>query len=492
MPSPLFRARRVLAVLLLAITAIAVTPNSASAFPNGRAPRSALARIYHPSAQLHVYLAKPAAAAFNTMVLYAAQQHAAVPYVAGSLSAYRPFAGQLLLRKQWCAVGRCANAAIPGHSNHGLGHAIDLANPVTMRPWLDRRGAYFGWSKRWSDAPWEPWHILWRPGHWKHRPDPGPDPLSPRLAWHSGGRGQAYWVRQLQRYLHVHADGSFGRATARALRHFRRAHHLKPRPAVTTPKVWALLRNPAPAKHDTPPPKQPIPVPKVPPKTTPVAAVATVIDVSSYQGSIDATKVAHAGVSAIVEKTSEGLTYHDPRWTKARVHAIRAAHLVLGTYHFLRPQPGRSAAAEATFAVRAARAGGWRAKSDLPIGEDLETSAFSQHTAAGWCAVARYGLAFAKHVRKLTGRYPLLYSYPGFLNSIPMSCRKALGVLKLWIAHYRVKAPIVPWPWSNARRPGYTAWQFDDSGRIPGISGHVDLSLVAGGVPALRRLASAR
>lgn len=476
--------------LTMAIAALCALTISApaGAVTNGRLPAGDLARIYHPSAQLHVSLARPAAAAYNSMVLLAVEEHAAVPYVTGPLSAYRNYAGQVLLRKQWCATGRCANAAVPGTSNHGLGHAIDLANPGAMRPWLDRHGPHFGFSKRWSDAPQEPWHILWRPGHWTAHPDPGPDPLSPRLQLGSSGLGQAYWVRQLQRYLHLHVDGRFGPHTARALRAFRRAHHLAIHPNVTTPKVWALLRNPGPAKTDTPPPTQPIPVPKVPAKTTKAAALATVIDISSYQGPVGFAKVAKAGVAGVVAKASEGLTYHDPTWTKARVHAIRAAHLVLGVYHFVRPQPGRSPAAEATFAVKSARAAGWSPKTDLPLAEDLETTAYNQHTASGWCQTASYGLAFARKVKALTGRPPILYSYPGFLNSMTTACRAKLGTLKLWIAHYRVKTPLVPAPWST-RRPAYTAWQYDDSGRLPGISGHVDLSTFTGGIPALHKLA---
>lgn len=79
---------------------------------------------------------------------------------------YRPLPQQHDARRYWCSRGRCGNAAVPGTSNHGLGTAVDLMN-MTQRRWIDRKGAKYGWSKRWSDAPHEFWHLKWRPGVWK-------------------------------------------------------------------------------------------------------------------------------------------------------------------------------------------------------------------------------------------------------------------------------------------------------------------------------------
>jgi len=47
-----------------------------------------------------------------------------------------------------------------------------------MRAMVDRIGAKYGWSKQWSDAPTEWWHILYQPGHWSGT-DPGPDGAQP-------------------------------------------------------------------------------------------------------------------------------------------------------------------------------------------------------------------------------------------------------------------------------------------------------------------------
>lgn len=68
----------------------------------------------------------------------------------GSLSSYRSFAGQVLMRRQWCAQGKCQNAAVPGTSNHGWGRAVDNGRKQEAI----RYGHGVGVRDP-SDAPWE-------------------------------------------------------------------------------------------------------------------------------------------------------------------------------------------------------------------------------------------------------------------------------------------------------------------------------------------------
>lgn len=100
-------------------------------------------------------LRKDAAARFNAMnVALRAQGHATV-VLNGSLSGYRPFAGQVVMRQSWCSRGACGNAAVPGTSDHGWGIAGDAnwmsttQGYITVNHWFD---------KSCSDAPWESWH----------------------------------------------------------------------------------------------------------------------------------------------------------------------------------------------------------------------------------------------------------------------------------------------------------------------------------------------
>jgi len=58
-----------------------------------------------------------------------------------------------------------------------------------------------------------------------------------------------------------------------------------------------------------------------------------------------------------------------------------------------------------------------------------------------------------------------------------------LGIYHLWIAHYEVDCPSVPPGWR-----GWRFWEHSSSGRVPGISGLVDLDAFPGTAAALRHL----
>ena len=89
----------------------------------------------------------------------------------GPAGSYRTIAQQRQLYAEYLRGGNLA--AKPGTSNHGWGLAVDLGSRA-MRGMVNRIGAYYGWSKAWSDAPSEWWHIKYESGHWSG-PDPGPD-----------------------------------------------------------------------------------------------------------------------------------------------------------------------------------------------------------------------------------------------------------------------------------------------------------------------------
>lgn len=248
--------RRCLAILLIALAAIAAcaTPAPAHGYANGRVPSSQLAPVGQGGC---VKLPRDAAASWNTMQLYVGARLV----FNGCLSAYRDYAGQVKLRRQWCAVGRCGNAAVPGTSNHGneLG-AGD--NPPSVRRKLDQVGQIFGWCKYRergangrtcgpSDAAHESWHTRRTRGIWTRRPDPGPDPNVPLLVRGSGGPGQGGYVKRVQRHLHRHlktgrchtfpTDGNFGPTTQACVKRLQRGRRLSPDGRVGV-RTWAALR----------------------------------------------------------------------------------------------------------------------------------------------------------------------------------------------------------------------------------------------------------
>ena len=132
-------------------------------YENGKLPDSALAPIAQGQ------LANECAAGWNALNVEArANGLELVP--TGSKSSYRTYAQQVELYQVYLDGGNLA--AVPGTSNHGWGTAVDLATP-DMRSLVDRIGAKYGYSKSWSDAPSEWWHVCYQSGHYSG-PDPGP------------------------------------------------------------------------------------------------------------------------------------------------------------------------------------------------------------------------------------------------------------------------------------------------------------------------------
>lgn len=154
--------------------------------------------------------------------------------------AYRSYARQLLAKRTYGS-----NAAIPGTSNHGLGINVDLM--TRQQRWvIDQVGRSFGFSKSWSDAQWEWWHITYRSGSY---------PLvttwsGTNKTLHYGQKGPS--IAQLQKLLRGHGytkvpkpgkpgRGFFGKATRNAVKDFQRKHHLTA-DGICGPKTWAALR----------------------------------------------------------------------------------------------------------------------------------------------------------------------------------------------------------------------------------------------------------
>ena len=182
---------------------------------NGRLPPSELAPI--PGGRLR----KDAAAAFNAMHAASVRRYNIPLQPFGPMSSYRDLNEQQVLWNLYQS-GRGNLAAHPGTSNHGWGLAVDFATP-RMRGVVDAIGAPFGWSKRWSDAPSEWWHVIYKPGIWHGAASPT-DTLS------EGATGDA--VAVIQQALRAHGggdvvvDGTFGPGTAAAVRAVQAVRHL--------------------------------------------------------------------------------------------------------------------------------------------------------------------------------------------------------------------------------------------------------------------------
>jgi len=205
------------------------------------------------------------------------------------------------------------------------------------------------------------------------------------------------------------------------------------------------------------------------------------IDVSHWQNTIDWAKVSGAGKRFAFLKATDGHDYLDPTFALNRAGA-RANGLVVGAYHFARPDPSKGdAIEEARWFVSHARI---RPGGLLPV-LDLETSqGLNQQGITLW---ARRWVA---EVRRLTGVTPLMYTSPyGWASRTDDSRALARDGVPLWVAHWGVESPLLPaGDWDGN---GWRVWQHTSDGHVAGIEGRVDLDVVRGrslGPITIRRL----
>lgn len=226
-------------------------------YVNGRLPQGALAPIpgTSPRSGGRPLLRKDPARAYTALHNYAVERWGiSMALDEGSIRrAYRELSAQQAARKMWCAAGKCGNAAIPGTSNHGLGINVDLL--TRQQRWvIDQVGAKFGFSKRWSDAANEWWHITYRSGTYSmiakyagspsptlRRGQTGPSIVKLKILLYrrgvrkfSGGVGKA----NSNRY-----DRFFGANTKAAVQRYQKKKGLKA-DGIVGPTTWTRLQKP--------------------------------------------------------------------------------------------------------------------------------------------------------------------------------------------------------------------------------------------------------
>lgn len=205
-------------------------------------------------------------------------------------------------------------------------------------------------------------------------------------------------------------------------------------------------------------------------------------DVSRYQhagGSpIDWQRVADSGQSFAFLKATEGTSVTNA-WFADDWAGTAAAGLYRGAYHFARPStaPDSGPAQAAAFARTI---GDQSAAGTLPPVLDLETDGgLSRAQLTAWTR------SFLDRLQELTGRRPIVYTYPSFWQR-SMGGTDEFAGYPLWIAHYTRAAEPTHTGW-----PSWSFWQYSDSSRVDGIRGEVDMNRFHGSSVELARLALA-
>lgn len=179
------------------------------------------------------------------------------------------------------------------------------------------------------------------------------------------------------------------------------------------------------------------------------------LDVSSWQGVIDWARVAAAFV---IVRVAHGST-PDPRAVENLRGAIAAGKIV-GAYQYLEPgvtwQEHADAFLETLDGIEVAF-----------VAIDIE----DPHLVPGEAAFD--ALAWLRYVG-----HPCAYVYTGLEPAARLHLADVpeLGEWPLWVAHYGVRKPGVPGPWTS-----WAVWQRSGSGRANGVRGPVDIDVLAEG-----------
>jgi len=206
----------------------------------------------------------------------------------------------------------------------------------------------------------------------------------------------------------------------------------------------------------------------------PAASAISGVDVASFQhpngASIDWAAVKASGQSFAFIKATESTSYTNPYFATDWAQA-GAVGLYRGAYHYAKPaMPLDTAVAQARYFV--SRTGSMTGGLDLPGVLDLEEDGgLSQTDLANW---TRTWLA---EVTRLTGKKPILYTGYYFWQDEVGNPTDIGANYRLWLPSYPANPesttfrPLVPAGWST-----WTFWQYRSDGRVPGISGNVDMN----------------
>ena len=191
------------------------------------------------------------------------------------------------------------------------------------------------------------------------------------------------------------------------------------------------------------------------------------IDVSHWQDTIDWPDVAAAGKRFAFMKASEGRNYVDPTYATNRAQA-NVNGIKVGAYHFAKPDTDAGdAVAEADHFIATA---GWASGDLLPV-LDLEVTG-----GLGPTKLQNWVKAFLDRVYAQTGERAMIYTSPNFWKTNmgdTTSVRR--GRLPLPVGRPLDHRALRDRPGRQLGRNGWTFWQYTSDGRVPGISGRVDL-----------------
>ncbi len=219
------------------------------------------------------------------------------------------------------------------------------------------------------------------------------------------------------------------------------------------------------------------------------------LDISHYEGrGFPFAQLRQMNVSFVYLKATQGTHFADktfgPNWLAlASLPAEKA--VPRGAYHFLSADPKQSGLEQANRFIAYIKLHGGLRSNDLPPALDLEWDRACGECDDRWTAgnrtasdIIKAATDFAKRVKELTGRIPLLYTNKSFLSDHGILSEEQIGLLtadcKVWIFDLSESDRILEIP--NAKKNlHHILWQFTWNGKLSsGYQGNLDVDVFQG------------
>ena len=224
--------------------------------------------------------------------------------------------------------------------------------------------------------------------------------------------------------------------------------------------------------------------PKETPRATPADEAVTgwegdppyrYIDASRWQGKIkmeDWAQVKAAGYKGVMLRAvgnRNGVPYIDPTFEDNYANA-KAAGLDVGVYYYTNASCEKSADEELAVLRQTLRG----KELTMPVALDLESPSLTGMPYGDLSNLAAYHL---EQLEKM-GFFAQLYTYTSYAN-VHLDMARLSSRWDVWLADYTGKTPKVNFK--------YSAHQHSSEGRVPGISGPVDLDVTTVNYPHIVR-----
>lgn len=168
------------------------------------------------------------------------------------------------------------------------------------------------------------------------------------------------------------------------------------------------------------------------------------VDISSVQGNVNPAWLQLQGFGFVIAKSYTGNDGADP-FFQMNVQNCKNVSMPVAAYNFLYPlqtdpnHPNRDPVGQAQLH--------YKHTGDITVAADLEWSAPQdwERWEVSATFINDWALSYLQEYERISGRRPLLYTYPFFAQSVQFTSDYA--AYQLWLANYSNSPVPKPWDW---------------------------------------------